>query len=75
MFETKFSQVSGQAPQLTSQNLPLLSCLSVPFKKVATTVRTQQAVQCLLVVFNKQEQVKKKKKNQESRTIVIDVKV
>ena len=48
MFETKFSQVSSQAPQLTSQNLPLLSCLSVPFIKVAATVTTQQAVQCLL---------------------------
>ena len=48
MFETKFSQVSSQAPQLTSQNLPLLSCLSVPFIKVAATVITHQAVQCLL---------------------------
>ena len=48
MFETKFSQVSSQAPQLTSQNLPPLSCLSVPFIKVAATVTTQQAVQCLL---------------------------
>ena len=45
MLKTKFSQVSSQAPQLTSQNLPPLSCLSVPFIKVAAT---HQAVQCLL---------------------------